>query len=444
MNLFNLFTKSSRNASKLQTLFGRIEVLVDSARLLFTQSESLKRVVANEKSAVQKSSAASHEISSMVTTTADAAAELSRMAIESNKAVDNSSDALRSLTDMISTVDESSRKLQESVKVGLSEIASVTETMAEIRSKAKIINEIVFQTKLLSFNASVEAARAGEHGKGFAVVAEEMGNLARASGEAAREIESILNTSVERTQSQIANVTKDLEKAAHDTVEAISQVSAKSGEISAAFSQLESYSKITEAKAQEISSATNEQKMGVQEISQSLQELTLSSTELDLMAISSNKSSAELASSVEEITKQFRDVADALGFHLVTVEKPFDFNSAISAHIDWKMKLSKYLERPDGSLDHKKVCLDNACVLGKWIYSDGQKFRHLNENLFDSVRESHASFHKTAGHIIELINSGRIQEASIDLGPTGSYMEISKTTVELIQKLQAVAENPGE
>jgi len=40
------------------------------------------------------------------------------------------------------------------------------------------MNDIVFQTKLLSFNASVEAARAGIHGKGFAVVADEVGNLA--------------------------------------------------------------------------------------------------------------------------------------------------------------------------------------------------------------------------------------------------------------------------
>jgi len=40
-----------------------------------------------------------------------------------------------------------------------------------INQKTRVINDIVFQTKLLSFNASVEAARAGEHGKGFAVEA---------------------------------------------------------------------------------------------------------------------------------------------------------------------------------------------------------------------------------------------------------------------------------
>ena len=60
--------------------------------------------------------------------------------------------------------------------------------MEQIKDKVNIINDIVFQTKLLSFNASVEAARAGENGKGFAVVAEEVGNLASVSGKAANEI----------------------------------------------------------------------------------------------------------------------------------------------------------------------------------------------------------------------------------------------------------------
>ena len=50
-------------------------------------------------------------------------------------------------------------------------LPKVLEIIKTIEDKTKVINDIVFQTKLLSFNASVEAARAGEAGKGFAVVA---------------------------------------------------------------------------------------------------------------------------------------------------------------------------------------------------------------------------------------------------------------------------------
>jgi methyl-accepting chemotaxis protein len=438
------FRKPENSRSSTQFLSEKIEKLLDAARLLFTQSESLKRLVAVEKSAVQKSSSAAYEISSMVSTTADAANELSRMAVESNRAVSSSAEALRVLTGLVEEVDSSSKELQEKVRLGLSEIGSVTNTMSEIREKAKMINDVVFQTKLLSFNASVEAARAGDHGRGFAVVAEEMGKLAKTSGQAAHEIEEILVTSVERTRVQIEEVTKNLETVAKSTVEAISQVSAKSREISTGFSRLEGFSKTTESKAQEISHATNEQKLGVQEISKALQELEASSVELDNMALNSNKNSAELASEVEDVAKRFSDLASQLGFRLVKVEKPFDFDAAIRAHIDWKMKLSNYLEKPDGSLDHAKVCMDNACMLGKWIYGEGQKFREADTVLFEDMRRSHASFHQTAGKIIELINARRTAEAGSLLSASGPYLEVSRKTVELIQEMKrAVDKSPS-
>lgn len=78
----------------------------------------------------------------------------------------------------------------------------------EIAEKTKVINEIVFQTKLLSFNASVEAARAGEQGKGFAVVAEEVGNLATMSGNAAQDISNMLGESTAKVQ-EIVRQTKE-------------------------------------------------------------------------------------------------------------------------------------------------------------------------------------------------------------------------------------------
>jgi len=423
-----------------QNLALRVDDLLESARKLYTQSEEIKKVVSHEKNAVEKSSAAAHQIASMVATTAAAAQELLQAANSSNQNVDQAVTALESLSGSINVVNESSNRLQLSVTNGLKEISSVTKTMEEIREKAKVINDIVFQTKLLSFNASVEAARAGEHGKGFAVVAEEMGNLARLSGAAAKEIEDILNSSVERTNSQIQNVTSELESVASETVSAINEVSAKTQEISGTFTQLTENSRNTESQSQEISKATKEQDIGVNEISKALQELERSSQQLDSMAISSNTHSAELANQVEYIFDTFKQLANRLGYAIKPIEKKFDFNAAIAAHIDWKMKLSKYLVHPDGSLDHSKVCKDNNCALGKWIYGDGQYYRDLDSNKYEQLKTSHAEFHKIAGDIIRHINLKNTQEAEILLSAEGPYLKVSAKTVELIKQLKATVE----
>ena len=83
------------------------------------------------------------------------------------------------------------------------EVEKIISIIKTIGDRTKVINDIVFQTKLLSFNASVEAARAGEMGKGFSVVAEEVGNLAKMSGDAAQEISAILDDSITTVHSII-------------------------------------------------------------------------------------------------------------------------------------------------------------------------------------------------------------------------------------------------
>jgi len=92
-------------------------------------------------------------------------------------------------------------------------VQRVVATMGEIQTSSRRIGEIIgtidgiaFQTNILALNAAVEAARAGEQGRGFAVVAGEVRTLAQRSGEAAREIKSLIGSSVERVESGAALV----------------------------------------------------------------------------------------------------------------------------------------------------------------------------------------------------------------------------------------------
>ncbi len=88
------------------------------------------------------------------------------------------------------------------------ELRIVSDLIGQIEQKTKVIHEIVFQTKLLSFNASVEAARAGDYGRGFSIVAEEIGNLALMSGQAAKDIASLLQESSTKVKDSSKNRTR--------------------------------------------------------------------------------------------------------------------------------------------------------------------------------------------------------------------------------------------
>ncbi|WP_226809459.1 methyl-accepting chemotaxis protein, partial [Aliarcobacter butzleri] len=68
----------------------------------------------------------------------------------------------------------------------------ITKQVNAINEAIGVIDNIAFQTNILSLNAAVEAATAGEAGKGFAVVAQEVRNLASRSAEAAHEIKAIV------------------------------------------------------------------------------------------------------------------------------------------------------------------------------------------------------------------------------------------------------------
>lgn len=113
--------------------------------------------------------------------------------------------------------------------------------------------------------------------------------------------------------------------------------------------------------------------------------------------------------------------------------------NAVSAHLEWKNRLLMFLDGKGENLDSKKVSKDNLCELGKWIYGDGMKYQNLEE--YDELRETHGSFHRCAGEVIDKFVRGDKEGALTMLKTGGDFSLASGKTVEAILNLKSTVEN---
>lgn len=174
----------------------------------------------------------------------------------------------------------------------LNAMEAINDSSQNIVRITKVIDEIAFQTNLLSLNAAVEAARAGQHGKGFAVVAEEVRNLAVRSAGAAHEISDLILNSVGKVENG----------------------NRLAGETSEALIKIVDATAKTAAIVQEISDAASEQAAGIEQISQGLTQVegaTQMVTATSEESAATSEELAGLATSLRTIIEHQRDKVDA-------------------------------------------------------------------------------------------------------------------------------------
>ncbi|HSW04971.1 methyl-accepting chemotaxis protein [Aquabacterium sp.] len=153
-----------------------------------------------------------------------------------NATVRNNADTARQATQLATAASAVAEKGGQMVNQVVSTMEDITASSRKISDIIGTIDGIAFQTNILALNAAVEAARAGEQGRGFAVVAGEVRSLAQRSAEAAREIKSLIGSSVEKVEAG-SRLVGDAGATMDDIVGQVKRVADLIGEISAATSE---------------------------------------------------------------------------------------------------------------------------------------------------------------------------------------------------------------
>ena len=237
-----------------------------SSGALRISAQTLEAAASEQSSAIQESVASMSEMRSMISQTAEYVRNCQKLSEEVTAKTQSGSRIMADLENSMDAIDQANSQLQ-----------SLVEIINDIKDKTKIINDIVFKTQLLSFNASIEAARAGQHGRGFAVVAQEVGSLAKMSGSAAREIETLLQNSQKQVIHIIDSVQGRVKEGKTVSVEALNRFSEIAVEIV----------NITE-KIGEVGKATHEQEGGINQTSNAMDQL-------DASALQNSKAAEEIA-----------------------------------------------------------------------------------------------------------------------------------------------------
>lgn len=190
---------------------GAIRLNLDVVRADSVVGRRLKEVVqrmgaavANVQQATQGVQAAaqvltegSEELHERTNTTASGLRDVAMCLEQISVIVQSSAKASREARVMAAKASERAHEGKAAVSRVVSTMQEIERSSRQIAEITSVIDSIAFQTNLLALNAAVEAARAGEQGRGFAVVAAEVRNLAKRSSDAAREIKSLIDVSVQ-------------------------------------------------------------------------------------------------------------------------------------------------------------------------------------------------------------------------------------------------------
>ncbi|MGZ3788242.1 MAG: methyl-accepting chemotaxis protein [Bacteriovorax sp.] len=300
-------------ANTVENLSQSVHDVQNSSHKMNMVSRRLSSSVESQMSSITQSVTAMDEISAMIKNNNHSAMNASQLSSRTKSSAESGKQTVDKMMHEMKDISYSYDEIQKSINQNGEDIKKIIEVISQIASKTEVINDIVFQTKLLSFNASVEAARAGESGKGFAVVAEEVGNLAQMSGKASNDIALMLKESQDQVkaiaEATTVNIIQILDRG-RNKVQSGNSVAAECldelGKILSCVNDLDH-------SINEISVAIKEQSIGVDEVNSALKHLDDATHDSTDMSSRSKEASDDLKFQSHALRSSIQSLRKILG-----------------------------------------------------------------------------------------------------------------------------------
>ncbi len=310
----------ARNAGALSSAVedtaSSIEQMIASIKQVSENTDALSASAEQTSSSISEMSSAVKEVEQRAVESARLAEKVSREASE--RGMTAAAEAIRGM-----------QNIKESVEATAAVVNRLGKRSQEIGQILKVIDEVTDQTSLLALNAAILAAQAGEHGKGFAVVAEEIKDLAERTAASTQEISSLIASVQEETAESVQAMGKGLKaveagvslvNVTSDVLQQVTGSSQQSSEMARAIEkttaeQAKGVSQITETsisvsgQVEQIAEALQEQRKGTERIAKAAERMRDITRQVKSATQEQTTGSRQIAKAIESVTAQASQVA---------------------------------------------------------------------------------------------------------------------------------------